>query len=586
MSPRQAPLEIRGISASPGFAVGHAFVIKREQHSVQNRTIEADEIEEELQRFNSAVDSSSEQLEGLLLRMRAASAEGVLIVEAQRMMLQDLMFVGRVRHFIAGEQINAEAALDKTLKVFEQAFDKLQEPYFRERGSELRFVGRRIMSNLQGIREPQNKRLHTGAIVVAHDLSPTEILELTERRIGGFVTEVGGRTSHVAILARAMEIPAVVGAHGSVDEVFDGQDVVLDGSNGRVVFGPDQDTIRLFQEQRRRHSARAIELLANRDAPAETIDGVTIRLEGNVENSDEIETLINYGGQGVGLFRTEYLFMRSAHLPDEEAQFNEYRRIVERVAPATATIRTLDFGLDKMAETFPVNLECDNPALGLRGIRLALLERKELEGQIRALLRASVYGSLKVLFPFITSLDDLRATKAVFGEVADRLRAEGVPFAEDVPLGCMIEVPSAALISEHLAKEVSFFSIGTNDLVQYTLAVDRNNDAIAEYYNPLNPAVIRLIEMTARAGRAAGIEVAICGEMAGDPVNAPLLVGCGFHSLSMTPSSIPLIKEIIRHCSYSECQELAQEILGCGTDSEVAEHLRRFHTEHLEACLE
>lgn len=577
----EGPRNFTGIGTSPGYAVGRVYLIAHEEQVIPRRTIGDHEIDDEIDRFDHAVDRSRKQLDDLLKRMRAASDEGILIIEAHRMMLQDVMLVGRVHRFIEDDKLNAEAALDRTLRVLGEAFANLQESYFKERGSELRFVGQRVMRNLIGTYRPRSGHIPSGAIVVAHELSPAEALELTARRIAGFVIEVGGRTSHTAIMARAMEIPAVLGAHGIAAAVADGQRIVLDGSTGAVVLDPDKETVANFRERRRLHRARATRLLANRTEEPVTTDGVRIRLEGNIEYAEELESLHRYGGEGIGLYRTEYFFMRGSRLPDEEAQFEAYRRSAEEVAPNGVTFRTLDIGGDKVPEGFPLTPNCDNPALGLRGIRLALREREVMTTQLRALLRASAYGDVRLLIPFVTGVNDIREVKQIIVELTALLRSEGHVIADDIPIGCMIEVPSAAMIADLLAPEVDFFSIGTNDLCQYTLAIDRGAEEVADLYNPLHPAVLRLIERTARAGRAFKIDVALCGEMAGEPLNIPVLLGCGLTSLSMNPISIPPVKEVIRNCSSFDCRALLQEIMTYPTVELVEERVREFHRTEL-----
>jgi phosphotransferase system enzyme I (PtsI) len=354
---------------------------------------------------------------------------------------------------------------------------------------------------------------------------------------------------------------------------------VLDGQGGVVVADPDKATVKRFRDARRQYRARETQLLANRDEPAVTTDGLRIRLEGNVEYLEEIESLIAHGGEGIGLFRTEYRYLRDPGGPDEETEYLEYSTILEEIAPFSATIRTLDIGGDKVDGPIPLDSGAENPALGLRGVRLALREVDTLRNQLRALLRASAHGKLRLLIPFVTGVIELRRVRTIIDEVAAELTEEGIDFDANVPLGAMIEIPSAALLADLMANEVDFFSIGTNDLVQYTLAVDRDNENVANMYTPLHPAVLRLIERTARAARAARVPISICGEMAGEPINVPVLVGCGLDTFSMNPISIPIVKEIIRHCNAVDCRALLQELLTYPTVDEVQQRLERYHRE-------
>jgi phosphotransferase system enzyme I (PtsI) len=416
---------LRGIGAAPGYAVGYAHVIDRDTRSVPVRHLTSHQVDQELARFDEAVEAAIAQLDAFLERLRTSPNEGTLILEAHRLILQDEMLLERTRDVIRDELLNAEAALERTLSTLEAAFENLDERYFRERGTDLRFAGSRVLAHLMGGHEMAPAAIESGAIIVAHELSPAQTLELSGLRISGFVTQVGGNASHTVIMARAMETPAVVGVAGVLDSVHHGQLLVVDGPGGVVIVDPDSETVAHYRELRESHLARQAALLEDRGVPADTLDGVRVTLEGNIEYVAEIESLLSHGGEGIGLFRTEYLFLRGGRAPDEETQVDEYRRILSEVAPRAATLRTVDLGADKLDETLGLDIDCDNPALGLRGVRLTLRQRGLLKTQLRALLRASVFGSLRLLVPFVSGVGEMRQVKEVLEEARAELAREG-----------------------------------------------------------------------------------------------------------------------------------------------------------------
>lgn len=577
---------LRGIVASRGFAVGQVQLLTRESHVVPRRTLREDEVDGEVTRFDTALEAAERQVDELLARMREADEDGRLIVEAHRLILRDEMLVGRARGLIRVDRCNAEHALERTVASLDASFERLREAYFRERGGELRYVADWILANLLGSDHAPTAHVAAGAVVVAHDLSPADTLDLASRPLAGFITEVGGATCHTAIMARAMEIPAIVGCHGVVDAVTNGQLVALDGAEGLVLVAPGEADVERIVHLEAAYRARVARLLANRDQPAVTSDGRRIGIHGNIEYVEEIESLIGHGGEAIGLFRTEYLFLGRGGLPDEETQYRAYRRAVEEMAPATVTFRTIDVGGDKLgvdpgASGLGRRAREDNPGLGVRGIRFALAQDALLRTQLRAILRASAHGSCRLLVPFVTCVEEVRAVRALVDETQQALLRSGVAVASDVPLGAMIELPGAALIADVLARECDFFSIGTNDLVQYTLAADRNNEAVAGYYTPLHPGVLRLIAETARAARRAGIECTVCGEMAGEALPVPALIGWGLDVLSMNPISVPIIKALVRQVSAAECETLAAELLDLASATEVEARLQAFYDERL-----
>jgi phosphotransferase system enzyme I (PtsI) len=449
-------------------------------------------------------------------------------------------------------------------------FETIDDSYIRERGRDVGYVVRRVLQALMG-REPEGLgNAPAGVIVVAEDLSPGEMAQVTRHTVAGFVTESGSRTSHVTIMARTLEIPAVVGAGSElVSELSDGITLILDGRNGRIFIDPAPEIVAEYQKQLSDYQALVQDLLRYVDLPAETRDGLGVRMLANIDQIDEVPDALRYGAEGIGLFRTEYLFMNRHDLPSEEEQLQAYRGLLEAIAPHAAVIRTLDLGGEKVMAGLELSEE-PNPALGLRGVRMSVARPEVFRTQLRALLRASRYGSLKILVPMVSSLAEVDFVRRELEAVAEELVSEGVEIEQKVPLGIMIETPAAAMIADLIAPKADFLSIGTNDLIQYTLAVDRTNDQVAYLYEPLHPANIRMIQQVTRAGRAAGIVVTMCGEMAGDPLHSWILMALGVGELSMAPFSIPLLKKILRDSTASEARELLSAVI----DLETAEEIR------------
>jgi phosphotransferase system enzyme I (PtsI) len=473
--------------------------------------------------------------------------------------------------YIRDELINAEWGLRRAVDDIAGVFDRMQDDYLRERRSDVEFVFERVLRSLLG-RETGPVQPPPDAIVVAYDLSPADTASLHKAAVAGMITDAGGKTSHTAIIARAHEIPAVVGLENITELVETDDRLLIDGGSGIVIVNPTPATVAEFRDEQRRQVAAGAALHAMRDLPGNTLDGSEIALMCNIDGPDEIEDALDYGAMGVGLFRTEYLFMNQADPPDEERHYQTAVEVLRRLGGRSATIRTFDLGADKLAPFLEdAELEEVNPALGLRSIRLCLsqLGRPLFKAQLRGLLRASAHGPLKIMFPMISGVGELRAAKAVVDEVKLELRQEGHAFDEQVKLGIMIEMPSAALSADFLAEECDFFSIGTNDLIQYTMAVDRVNEYVSYLYEPLHPALLRLLGAIARAAHAANIPVAVCGEMAGEPMIAPVLIGLGIRELSMSAVSVPEVKALIRATHTAEAEALVQRTGKLGTAAEV-----------------
>lgn len=565
----------QGTAAAPGIAIGRAFLVDRRRLKVPKRHLEPDEVDGEVERFHRSIELSDRQLARIKDKIEARFDDHYNIIAAHQLMLHDEHLVDETVRNIREKAINAEWALRKTVEHIRGVFDSIEDDYFRERRSDIEFVGERVMRNLLG-RDTAMLPPPDG-IIVAYDLSPADTAQFYRAAVAGFATDAGGNTSHTAIMARAHEIPAVVGLEDITALVGNGELIIVDGTNGTVILNPGPETVALYRERARLEAAQGVALLSNVELPAESKDGVRIGLVANVDHVDELRGALSYGAEGVGLFRTEYLFMEAARIPDENSHYRHACDVMEAMGGRPVTFRTMDLGADKLATFLPDHNEA-NPALGLRSIRLCLTRAvlPLFKQQLRGLLRAAVTGPMRIMFPMISGVRELELALEVLDEVREELRREGVEFGEDTKVGIMIEMPSAAMVADHLAKRVDFFSIGTNDLIQYTLAVDRVNEHVAYLYEPLHPALLRLIDMVVRAGAAGGIPVGLCGEMAGDAAVAPILLGLGLTELSMNAVAIPLVKQVIRNSRVADLKELAAEALSLGSAPEVKEAVWRY----------
>lgn len=565
--------EIRrqGLGVSAGISFGRAYLIGRDTLKAPRHHVEADDVDTEIARLYKAIAASDKQLSKIKEKLASENESDYHIITAHQMMLHDEHLVGAAVGYIREELINAEWAARKAVDDITRVFDQLEDEYLRERRSDVEFVFERVLRNLLG-RDTGPLSPPPDAIVVAYDLSPADTSQLHKAAVSGLITDAGGKTSHTAIIARAHEIPAVVGLE-NITELVETDDLILiDGGAGIVIVNPTAATVAEFREEQRRQVAASSVLHSLRDLPSRTRDDVDIQLYCNIDGPDELDDALDYGAMGVGLFRTEYLFMGQAELPDEERHYQTAVSVIEKLQGLTATIRTFDLGADKLAPFLEdAELHEANPALGLRSIRLCLSElgRGLFKTQLRGLLRASAHGPLKIMFPMISGVSELRAAKAVVDEVKAELTTEGIAFDDQVKVGIMIEMPSAALTADLLATEADFFSIGTNDLIQYTMAVDRVNEFVSYLYEPLHPSLLRLIGDVARAANAAGIPVTVCGEMAGEPMIAPILLGLGIRELSMSAVSVPEVKAAIRAMTVTEAQALIERVNKLATAAEI-----------------
>lgn len=561
-----------GIPVSAGIAIGRAYLVGREAVKAPRYHVEPDDVDSEIARLRKSIAASDRQLEKIKAKLASENESDYHIISANQMMLHDEHLVDAAIGYIRDELINAEWGLKKAVDDIRGVFAQIEDEYIRERQSDVEFVAERVLRNLLG-RDTGPLRPPPDAIVVAYDLSPADTSQLHRAAVAGLITDGGGKTSHTAIIARAHQIPAVVGLE-DITEVVESDDLlIVDGAAGIVIVNPQAATVAEYRDEQRRQAAAGAALMSIRDLPARTKCGVDIALSANLDGPDDAEAAVEHGAVAVGLVRSEYLFMGDT-LPDEEVHYRTTLAILERAAGRPITVRTFDLGADKLAPFLEeAAFDEANPALGLRSIRLCLTElgRPLFKTQLRGLLRASVHGKLRLMFPMISGVAELRAAKAVLDEVKAELAAEGVPFDPATPLGIMIEMPSAAITADLLAEEVEFFSVGTNDLIQYTMAVDRVNEYVSYLYEPFHPALIRLIAGVARAAKARGIPVSVCGEMAGDTMVAPLLVGLGILDLSMSAPSIPEVKAAIRAVSMSDLARMVERVQAVRTAAEVRE---------------
>lgn len=563
-----------GIAASPGIAMGRLRIIDRHRAVISEYPIPSNAVSHEIVRLAQAIEDTRSELESLKSRLAETNGEDHLFfIETHLMILSDERLVSETAEIIRTGLINAEGALRRTLHRYRETFARIDDPYLRERISDVETVIERVLRSMSGevaVELPQDEGL---IVIAAHDLSPADMLQINRTHVLAIITEVGGRTSHTAILARALDLPAVMGVEGITDLLLDGVAVVVDGLSGTVTVDPDQETFQSSLSRKQHYEYVEYELLKSAPLPAVTRDGHQMHLRGNVEIPEEGASVLGHGGTGVGLYRTEMLFMNRAFMPDEDEQVAMYRSVQQAVVPYPLTIRTLDAGGDKLLEGMDQSAEA-NPALGVRAIRLSLSMPDEFKKQLRAILRVSADGPVRIMFPMISGMEEVRRAKALLEEAKYELAASSIPFDQNVPVGVMIEIPAAVTLADLLAREVDFFSVGTNDLIQYTLAIDRSNEQLSHLYQPLHPAVLRSLRRIVQAAHGAGIPACLCGEMAGDPLYLPVLLGLGFDELSMGAGSILRVKQILRRCTLERATRIAEGCFAFSTAAEVEMYLK------------
>jgi phosphotransferase system enzyme I (PtsI) len=579
MPKKSKSIYLRGVAASDGLAIGPAFVLEDEDVAIPRWDVHPTRIKGEISRFKYALARTKEEM--IAIHTKALKVFGrshAKLMDAYLLILNDPFLNKDVMKIIETERVNAEYALtqviDRTIKVMEN----FEDEYFRDRKYDILDVGHKILRHLLGHEKKTVQSIMEPSIIVAHNLTPTDTMNLKESMAVGFATNIGGKTSHAALLAQSMTIPAVVGMRDVTSRVRTGDHVIIDGKEGLLIVNPETAVLTKYKNEqiKRQEEERKLDLL--KDLPAQTLDGHRMTLAANIETSEDVKTAIDHGSEGIGLYRTEFLFFNRDNAPTEEEHYEHYKRAVRASFPFPVIIRTMDIGGDKLTSFGLEGISPENnPFLGLRGIRLCLKFPDLFRTQLAAVLRASTEGKIKIMYPMVSGIDELRAANAILQEVKSELRAKKVPFDESMEVGMMVEVPSAALVVDILAREVDFFSIGTNDLIQYSLAVDRVNENVANLYQPLHLGVLRLIDQTVRAGHNIGNKwVGVCGEMASEPELVPILIGLDVDELSVSPSMVPRIKEVVRSTRYSDCVKLTEDVMNASS-LEAAQRILRLY---------
>jgi phosphotransferase system enzyme I (PtsI) len=564
----------KGINASPGIAIARAIVYVKQELTVVQQSI--DDVQAELDRFNAAVAKSKDQLNTLKEKTASEmSEEEAAIFDAHSMFLEDPEFVGAITQAVENDKINAEAATKAVVDQFYAMFDAMDDPYFKGRAADIQDVGDRLLRNLMGIEIMDISHLDEDAVIVAEDLAPSDTATMDKVHVKGFATDIGSRTSHTAIMARSLEIPAILGLQDITKTAKTGEIIIVDGSTGEAIVDPTDEELAEYKEKQKAFEAYMAELAELKDQDAETTDGHKVKVVANIGSPKDVEGVVRNGGKGVGLYRSEFLYMNSDEMPTEDKQFAAYKTVIEQFKDGEGVIiRTLDIGGDKKLPYLPLEEEM-NPFLGLRAIRLCLSKPDMFKTQLRAILRASAFGKTRVMFPMIGNVGEVRQAKAILKECMQELDAEGVDYDHDLEIGIMVEIPSAAITADIIADEVDFFSIGTNDLCQYTLAVDRMNQNVSYLYDPLHPAILRLVKnVITQSHNKPGKFTGMCGEMAGDPVAALILLGLGLDEFSMSASSIPQVKKIIRSVSFEQAKAVADKAMTMQTGAEIRQYVQ------------
>ncbi len=552
---------LRGISGSQGICIGKAYLVDREGVDVVERYyIDEKNIKKEINRFKQAVNHARKELSGIIEDIPEDLRQHAYILETHLLLHKDKMLYGKTLELIEGEQINAEWALKKASAAAKSVFKNISDPYLQARAADIEHVSDRILRHLMGAEDVDISGINKRVVLVANNLSPAETSQIQLDRVMGFITDRGGKTSHTSIIARTLEIPAVLGLERATALVKNEDIVIIDGNEGIAIINPEEETLIRYEELSRKYEAHKKEVIRRGDLPATSSDGESFRIMGNIELPEEVVAVKDHGGDGIGLFRTEFLYLSRHDFPGEQELFDQYREVVELMAPLPVTIRSLDINGDKEISSMPTPEEA-NPALGLRAIRFCLKNPEIFKTQLRAIMRAAAHGYVRLLLPMISCAEEVTETIGLLDEASAEMEQEGIEHKRDIELGIMIEIPSAAVMADVLADQADFFSIGTNDLVQYTLAIDRGNRHVAHLYNPMHPAVIRLIRHVVDAGRYRGKKTFMCGEMAADPINLPILLGLGIEELSMAPQSVPEIKNLIRKINVSDARKLMDTLL-------------------------
>jgi phosphoenolpyruvate-protein phosphotransferase (PTS system enzyme I) len=577
---------LHGIGVSPGVAIGPAFLLEQEKTHVPERSISATEVGAEISRFEEAIIETRKQIQQIQSALSEQTrAQDASILDAHLMVLDDRTFIEEVIGNVSERHKNIEWMVQEATDKYAAVLNAVKDDYLRERVADVHDVGRRIVRNLLGSAVSSAEELPTGHIIVAHDLAPSETASLLKDSITGFSTDLGSPTSHTAVMARALELPAVVGLHDITERVTSGDIILIDGNKGVLIISPSEAQLKKYGKVAEARRSIEAGLSSLQHEPAETKDGHRVMLSANAEGPEDVDAVLQYGADGIGLLRSEFLHLARNRIVTEDEQTEAYTQIAKRLAPAPLIIRTLDLGGDKFFPELRAQKEM-NPFLGCRSIRLSLKHPDYFKQQLRAILRASEAGNVRIMYPMISNVNEVLQANRYLAEAKEEVQAEGIALDMDIDVGVMIELPAAALSADAIAEHVDFFSIGTNDLIQYTIAVDRGNERVAYLYEPTHPAVLKLIKMTIEAAHANGIWAGICGEMAADPLMTGLLLGMGVDELSVTPRAVPLVKDAIRSLDFSQATELARKALVCKSAVDVLASCRELTKEVAPEILE
>ncbi|SLM28739.1 Phosphoenolpyruvate-protein phosphotransferase [Desulfamplus magnetovallimortis] len=567
--PEKNQIVLKGISGAPGICIGKAYLVDREGVDLIKRyPISEEGVPAEINRFKNAVKRATDEHAAIIDSLHNDLREQMDILETHLVLFKDKMLYGKTIETIKTDRINAEWALKKVSRQIRRMFMKVNDPYLKSRVTDIAQVSEQVMRHLVGAQDIRISDINKRVILVAHDLSPADTSQIQLELIKGFVTDRGGKDSHTGIIAKSLAIPAVMGL-GNVTHCVENDDIlIVDGNSGVLIINPEEDTLFSYEARRANYEHQQASLARDSHLPAVTLDGVKMRLMANIELVEEVVSVRDNAAKGVGLFRTEFLYIDLKRFPSEEELFEKYKEVVELLTPKPVTFRTLDINGDKVLP-YMKGVEEENPALGLRAVRFCLKRPEIFITQIKAILRAAAFGNTRLLIPMISCVDEIIKVKEIIGKAVEELKKEQKVFNQDIPLGIMIEIPSAVIIAEDLAEHVDFFSIGTNDLIQYSMAIDRRNRQVAHLYHTMNPALIRMVKMVVDAANKKNIEITMCGEMAGDPLNLPILMGLGLRELSMNSMSIPLINQMVRRLNAVDTRAFVEKVIKMGKASDI-----------------